>query len=89
MTQIVRDVRNTAFPDLSHRYSRLLRLDGKVVLERDYLGENPLHYYIDRMESTITVGSNITDIKTDLERHGKVFVWERVRAVNNRHHGNV
>ena len=35
------------------------------------------------MESTITVGSNITDIKTDLERHGKVFVWERVRAVNN------
>jgi asparagine synthetase B (glutamine-hydrolysing) len=83
MKQIVRDVRNTAFPDLAHRYSRLLRSEGKVVLERDYLGENPLHYYIDRKESTITVGSNITDIKADLEKQGKVFVWERVRAVNN------
>jgi len=80
----VRDIRNNAvFPQLQHRYSSLLREPERVTLKRDYLGENPLHYYLDINGGLLTVANNIIDIKRDLESQGRVFVWERVRAVNN------
>ncbi|MBI5392463.1 hypothetical protein HZA96_01215 [Candidatus Woesearchaeota archaeon] len=80
----VKDIRNTkAFPQLDYRFSTLEITPKAAVLERDYLGENPLHYFIDTAKSELTVGNNIADIKKYLENNQREFNWERVRAVSN------
>jgi asparagine synthetase B (glutamine-hydrolysing) len=80
----VRDIRNTqAFPDLSYRFATLEETDEEVRLSRDFLGENPLHYYIDAVERELVVASNLCDVKETLEANGRKFEWEIVRAVPN------
>ncbi|MBS3138356.1 hypothetical protein J4207_01485 [Candidatus Woesearchaeota archaeon] len=81
---IVTDIRREdVFPNTDYRFSRLKETDIKVVLERDFLGENPLHYYIDIQAGELLVASNICDIREYLERQHRTFTWERVRAVSN------
>lgn len=81
---IVTDLRrNDVFPNMDYRFSRLKETDTKVVLERDFLGENPLHYYIDIKAGELLVASNICDIREYLESQQRTFTWERVRAVSN------
>lgn len=78
------DIRNDkSFPNLAYRFSDIAEDSYGVRLYRDFLGENPLHYYIDMMNSELIVGSNIADIKDYLERKRRHFLWERVRAVSN------
>ena len=80
----IEDMRNTkAFPDTSYRFSRLLQNSKQTILERDYLGENPLHYYLDVKTRELIVANNICDIKKTVESHKNNFVYERVRAVSN------
>lgn len=80
----ITDLRKTkVFPDLDYRFSRIVEDQNKVVLERDYLGENPLHYYIDIINQELIIANNILTIKEYLESKGKSFVWEHVRAVSN------
>lgn len=72
-----------AFSNLSYRFARVLEDGERVILERDFLGENPLHWYVCGREEELIVASNICDIKEDLEQKGRTFSWERVRAVSN------
>ncbi len=75
--------REDAFPNLDYRFSNLQESDDEVALERDFLGENPLHHYSDIRARELLVANNITDIKEYLEGQQRNFVWERVRAVSN------
>lgn len=75
--------RKDVFLNLDYRFSNLEETDGGVVLERDFLGENPLHYYSDIRAGELIVANNIKDIKDYLEGHRRTFTWERVRAVSN------
>lgn len=75
--------REDVFPNLDYRFSNLEETDERVVLERDFLGENPLHYYSDIRAGELIVANNIKDIKDYLEGHQRTFTWERVRAVSN------
>ena len=82
----VTDIRKKdVFPDLTYRFSTLTETDSEVVLERDFLGENPLHYYSDITARELIVANNIIDIKNYLETktEPRTFTWERVRAVSN------
>jgi len=80
----IKDIRKTqVFPDLTHRNSKVEQTEGKIMLERDYLGENPLHYVVDLKKHELVVANNISDIKHYLESDARRFVWERVRAVSN------
>ena len=80
----IRDIRNReVFPDNSYRFARVIEKEDRVILERDFFGENPLHYYIEIKSGELIVGNNIMDIKRTLEREGRHFGWERVRAVSN------
>ena len=79
----VTDLRKGAvFPNTEYRFSRLKETHDGVVLERDFLGENPLHYYSDIRFGDLIVANNIIDIKEYLEQQW-TFTWERVRAVSN------
>lgn len=81
---IVTDLRrNEIFPSVRHRFSRLRETQDEVILERDFLGENPLHYYMDITTGELIVGQTIADVKNYLEKQERVFDWERVRAVSN------
>jgi len=71
------------FPNLDYRFSTFRETDTGVVLERDFLGENPLHYYSDIRTGELIVANNIVDIKDYLEKQQRTFTWERVRAVSN------
>ena len=71
------------FPNLDYRFSTFRETDKGVVLERDFLGENPLHYYSDIRTGELIVANNIVDIKDYLEKQQRTFTWERVRAVSN------
>ena len=71
------------FPSLDYRFSTFRETDTGVVLERDFLGENPLHYYSDIRTGELIVANNIVDIKDYLEKQQRTFTWERVRAVSN------
>ena len=71
------------FPNLDYRFSNLRETDTEVVLERDFLGENPLHYYGDIISKELIIANNILDIKDYLEKKQRTFTWERVRAVSN------
>lgn len=71
------------FPNLDYRFSTLGETDAAVVLERDFLGENPLHYYSDIKTGELIVANNIWDIKDYLKRDERIFTWEHVRAVSN------
>src|SRR3989338_642195 len=83
-TFTVTDLRKEdVFPNLDYRFSTFRETDKGVVLERDFLGENPLHYYSDIRTGELIVTNNILDIKDYLERQQKTFTWERVRAVSN------
>jgi len=75
--------REDVFPNLDYRFSNLEETEEGVVLERDYLGENPLHYYSDIRTRELIVANNIKDIKDYLEAQQRTFTWERVRAVSN------
>lgn len=75
--------REDVFPNLDYRFSNLEETEGGVVLERDFLGENPLHYYSDIRSGELIVANNIKDIKDYLEGQQRTFTWERVRAVSN------
>ncbi len=75
--------REEVFPNLDYRFSTLRETDAEVVLERDFLGENPLHYYSDIRAGELIVANNIIDIKNYLEEQKRTFTWERVRAVSN------
>ncbi|HIH66470.1 MAG TPA: hypothetical protein HA282_04640, partial [Nanoarchaeota archaeon] len=74
--------RGDVFPGLAYRFSSLRETDSGVELERDFLGENPLHYYMDTKKVELIIASNIQDIKIYLEKHQRGFSWERVRAVS-------
>ncbi len=83
-TFTVTDLRKQdVFPNLDYRFSNLMDTDTEVVLERDFLGENPLHYYSDIITGELIVANNIIDIKEYLDRQQITFTWERVRAVSN------
>ncbi|MBI2548585.1 asparagine synthase [Candidatus Woesearchaeota archaeon] len=71
------------FPSVGYRFSTMKETRNNVVLERDFLGENPLHYYIDINAGELIVGHNIADLKDYLEKKERVFSWEWVRAVSN------
>src|SRR3989344_8149203 len=75
--------REDVFPNLDYRFSNLEEGENEVVLERDFLGENPLHYYSDIRTGELIVANNIKDIKDYLEEQQRTFTWERVRAVSN------
>ncbi len=75
--------REDVFPTLNYRFSNLQETREGVVLERDYFGENPLHYYSDIRAGELIVANNIKDIKDYLEGQQRTFTWERVRAVSN------
>lgn len=75
--------RDDAFPNLDYRFSTLKETDTGVVLERDFLGENSLHYYSDIKSGELIIANNIIDIKDYLEEQLRTFTWERVRAVSN------
>jgi len=80
----VRDIRRTApFPDLAHRFASVDETDECVCMKRDFLGENPLHYYIDRAGGELIVASNIADMRDYLEANEREFAWAAVRAVPN------
>lgn len=83
-TFTVTDLRKgDVFPNVDYRFSTLLETDTEAVLERDFLGENPLHYYSDIKAGELIVANNIVDIKDYLEKQQRMFAWERVRAVSN------
>ena len=83
-TFTVTDLRKKdVFPNLDYRFSTFRETDTGVVLERDFLGENPLHYYSDIRTGELIVANNIVDIKDYLEKQQRTFTWERVRAVSN------
>src|SRR3989338_6124857 len=83
-TFTVTDLRKEdVFPNLDYRFSTFRETDTGVVLERDFLGENPLHYYSDIRTGELIVANNIVDIKDYLEKQQRTFTWERVRAVSN------
>src|SRR3989344_376462 len=85
---IVTDVRRKdVFPNLNYRFARLEESEDKVILERDFLGENPEHYYVDGKNNELTVGSNIADIREYLQNGNRNFAWDRVRAVSNNTRG--
>ena len=71
------------FPNLDYRFSTFRETDKGVVLKRDFLGENPLHYYSDIRTGELIVANDIVDIKDYLEKQQRTFTWERVRAVSN------
>lgn len=75
--------REDVFPNLDYRFSNLRETDTEVVLERDFLGENPLHYYGDIISNELIVANNIVEIKDYVEKQQRNFTWERVRAVSN------
>lgn len=75
--------REDVFPNIEYRFSNLRETDAEVVLERDFLGENPLHYYSDIRAGELIVANNIIEIKEYLEQQKRTFAWERVRAVSN------
>ena len=83
-TFTVTDLRKEdVFPNLDYRFSTFRETDTGVILERDFLGENPLHYYSDIRTGELIVANNIVDIKDYLEKQQRTFTWERVRAVSN------
>jgi len=83
-TFTVTDLRKKdVFPNLDYRFSTFRETDTGIVLERDFLGENPLHYYSDIRTGELIVANNIIDIKDYLEKQQRTFTWERVRAVSN------
>ena len=83
-TFTVTDLRKEdVFPNLDYRFSTFRETDTGVILERDFLGENPLHYYSDIRTGELIVANNIIDIKYYLEKQQRTFTWERVRAVSN------
>ena len=56
----IKDLRNEkVFPNLDYRYSRLNIGTDVVILERDYLGENPLHYYLEISNDELIIANNI------------------------------
>ena len=75
--------REDVFPNFDYRFSNLRESETEAVLERDFLGENPLHYYSDIKSGELIVANNIQDIKEYLEKWKRTFTWERVRAVSN------
>tara|TARA_Y100000034_G_C6889979_1_gene409242 strand:- start:492 stop:1772 length:1281 start_codon:yes stop_codon:yes gene_type:complete len=78
------DIRKqVVFPNLNYRFSRIKENKKEVILDRDFLGENPLHYYIDIKNNELLVANNILDIKNHLEEINRIFNWNRVRAVSN------
>ena len=80
----IQDIRNLkAFPNLLYRFGNIEQTSETAILERDFLGENPLHYYLDSKAKGLIVASNIADIKSFLKDKGRVFAWDRVRAVSN------
>ncbi|MCX6770420.1 MAG: asparagine synthase-related protein [Candidatus Micrarchaeota archaeon] len=81
---VATDIMNLkAFPNNAYRYGNIKVVDGKIVLSRDWPGENPLHFYQDVKRKELVVASNICDIKQYREENGAEFSWERVRAVHN------
>src|SRR3990167_4641945 len=73
-----------AFPNTKYRFSKVtLENDDAVVLERDFIGENPLHYYLDPKLQEVIVASSIREINGYLKSKGSKFLWEHVRAVSN------
>lgn len=84
MSFTIKDLRNTVvFPDTPHRFSSLTQTSDGVELRRDFLGENPLHYYADIQRGELIVANNIADIQEYLGQDGGSFAWDRVRAVHN------
>jgi len=78
------DLRNrSVFPDMEYRFSKITKMDETVILERDFIGENPLHYYLNPNTKETVVANSIREIKRDLEDRGVKFLWEHVRAVSN------
>ena len=80
----IKDLRNTiVFPDTPYRFSSLTQTAEGVELRRDFLGENPLHYYADIPRGELVVANNIADIKGYMDQNSGTFAWDRVRAVHN------
>ncbi len=78
------DLRNKkVFPSLRYRFSKVTNSENSLTLERDFIGENPLHYYVDSSSREIIIANTIREIKKYLENNGGKFFWEYVRAVSN------
>lgn len=72
------------FPNEAYRFSRVTQPSADaVVLERDFIGENSLHYYLNTSSQEVIVANSIREIKKYIENSGSKFLWEHVRAVSN------
>jgi len=71
------------FPNTEYRFSRVIKTSENIILERDFIGENPLHYYVNSKSQKIVVANSIREIKRYVEACGSKFLWEYVRAVSN------
>ena len=81
---IIVDLTNKkAFPNTGYRFSRISQTDREIIFERDFIGENPLHYYLDSNLTRIIVANSIREIKEYLSINKEKFLWDHARAVSN------
>lgn len=73
----------SVFPNEKYRFSRVIKNDNQIVLERDFIGENPLHYYLSSAPKEIIIANSIREIKDYIEKNGNRFLWEHARAISN------
>lgn len=72
------------FPNTAYRFSKVSQpTENTIVLERDFIGENSLHYYLDAQSQEVIVANSIREIRNYLKDEGDNFLWEHVRAVSN------
>src|SRR3989344_941288 len=72
------------FPNLKYRFSKVTQQNNNtIILERDFMGENSLHYYIDTQSQEVIVANSLRDIKRYTENKSGKFLWEHSRAVSN------
>ncbi len=81
---IITDIRDQeSFPNLDYRYSTLEKSGNTVRMSRDFIGENPLHYYIDKKRKELIAANSISAIKNHLEDNGGKFDWNLMGTVPN------
>lgn len=72
-----------SFPNLDYRYSRVDKGGQALKLSRDFMGENPLHYYLERGTGELIAANGVLDILEYLGKSGRKFEWGRLRTVQN------
>ncbi|MEK7202248.1 MAG: asparagine synthase-related protein [Patescibacteria group bacterium] len=72
------------FPNTKYRFSKVIQeTEDSITLERDFIGENPFHYYLNAKTQEAIVANSIREIKSYLQEKGSKFLWEHIRAVSN------